>query len=156
MNTLKSFENLEKLIEYCRGLNLPFDIDKRISPFTTGPNRLQIIRASVVHGIERTGPQSGQSQAQGSLTRNIEIQPTAMYDETDMDIGESLKQKQSQKYFFTSVKSVSIKRPRHVSILPLVVNRGASSRWLLPLCCPMREPYDHPENAPHFTFLEHT
>ena len=79
-----------------------------------------------------------------------------MYDETDMDIGESLKQKQSQKYFFTSVKSVSIKRPRHVSILPLVVNRGASSRWLLPLCCPMREPYDHPENAPHFTFLEHT
>ena len=37
-----------------------------------------------------------------------------MYDETDMDIGEPLKQKQSQKYFFTSVKSVSIKRPRHV------------------------------------------
>ena len=37
-----------------------------------------------------------------------------MYDETDMDIGEPLKQKQSQKFFFTSVKAVSIKRPRHV------------------------------------------
>ena len=98
---------MEVLIDHCRQnqAKLPFDIDNRLTPYSSRINELQVIRASVADHINY-------DQEEGIATLKFELQAHAMYPKSRIHVDQNLKMaKMAGRFCFSYVDAGKIKNP---------------------------------------------